>query len=411
MPRRRALLLDACCVVPASHNPRACRLFARALTARGFEPRYLVPLHGRAAFPGEEAAVDRVLPYPYGPRYGTVEGAPHHRLDATIDGLLEPHRGGARRRLGNLLPRLVADARVERLLAPALAAELDRLALGPADLVLLPTADLYVTAGLLRWLRRQDPRAAPALALRFLAKLEADAVHRPYERLRGLLRRVERLRRAGYRIVLAAEIEPWARRMERRAGMPVLLLPTPPDPGPAKPAASAGRLGVSLVSLRRREQGAGRLLPILRSLPEAARRRLDVVSQVPPLQSADAFAALGVTVVADSLCERDLAAVLAPLDVTLLPYLPETYVTRGSSMLFEAANHGHAILASAGCGFSAEVEAFGLGGLCGSDAEFAAALVALLEDGDLRARSQAAAERYNAYREACFDRALAALGT
>ena len=73
MRRRRALLLDASCVIAGSHNPRACRLFARAFETRGFAARYVIPCHGEAVFPGEAAAVERVLPYPYARRYGTID--------------------------------------------------------------------------------------------------------------------------------------------------------------------------------------------------------------------------------------------------------------------------------------------------------------------------------------------------
>jgi len=409
MPPRRALLLDACCVVPGSHNPRACRLFGRAFAAQGFAVGYLIPRHGAAEFPGEAAAVERVLPYPYGAHFGTVEGSPRHPLDSRIDRLLQPHRDPGRRSPAGMLSRLVADSTVERLLTPPLTAELDRVAPAASDLVMLPTADLYVTGALLRWLARRPVAAAPAVLLRFLGKLETEAVHRPYRRLKALLRQAAQLRGRGYRIQLAAEVEPWADRLQRRSGLATLLLPTPPDPGEAAERPPA-RLGVSLLSLRRSEQGSERLVPILRSLPADLLARLDVVAQAPRLGTADALAAAGARIVAEDLPEAAMAAVLAGLDVTLLPYLPEPYSTRGSSMLFEAANHGHAVLASAGCGFSAEVERFDLGRLCTTDREFALALAALARDEGLRARSRGAADRYNAYRRACFDDALAALG-
>jgi hypothetical protein len=406
--QRRALLLDASCVIAGSHNPRACRLFARAFEAQGFAARYVIPRHGAAAFPGEEAAVERVLPYPYARRYGTIDGSPQHPLDQQLHAILERHLGEQRQRLATLALRPLADRRITLLLAGAFAPELGRLDLGPGDVVMLPTADLYATGALLAWLARRTPSQAPALLLRFLNILETEGLYRPYDQLKSLLRRTAALRRAGHRIVVTAEVEPWAARLERRSGFPVLLLPTPPEPVAPRPR-DAQRLGVSLLSLRRIEQGSRRLVPILQALPADLRRRLDFVGQAVRLDRREALQAEGVRIV-DNLSEAELAAMLATLDVTLLPYLPEDYATRGSSMLFEAANHAHHVLASAGCGFSSEIESFGLGSLCASDEAFATALDALTRDAKPRATREAAAARYNDYRRACFDRALQALG-
>ncbi|HKY94497.1 MAG TPA: hypothetical protein VJL84_04290 [Kiloniellales bacterium] len=409
MQQRRVLLLDASCAIAGSHNPRACRLFARAFEARGFAARYMIPRHGEAAFPGEEAAVERVLPYPYARRYGLAAGAPQHPLDPRLHAIVERHRGERRQHLANLVRLPRADRQIAALFAGALAPELDRLGLAQRDVIVLPTADLYASGGLLSWLQRRPPAEAPAVLLRFLNILESEGLYRPYERLKALLRRIAVLQGRGYRIVIATEVEPWAARLQRRAGVPVLLLPTPPDratPGPR----GARPLGVSLVSLRRAEQGARRLVPILQALPDDVRGRLRFVGQAPRLGTGDLLVPEGVQVVADDLSELELAATLAGLDITLLPYRAEDYRTRGSSMLFEAANHGHVVLASAGCGFSAEVERFELGSLCSSDADFAAALTTLARESNSLAGSEAAAARYNDYRRTCFDRALQALG-
>ena len=92
MRQRRAILLDASCVWPGGHNARACRLFARVFESRGYTPRYLIPMHGSADFPGEAAAVERVLPYPYSQRYGRIEGLPAHALDRRLDVMVRRHR-------------------------------------------------------------------------------------------------------------------------------------------------------------------------------------------------------------------------------------------------------------------------------------------------------------------------------
>jgi hypothetical protein len=393
--QRRAFLLDA-----------SCRLFARAVQARGYAARYVVPRHGEAAFPGEEASVERVLPYPYARRYGTIDGSPQHPLDPQLHAILERHLGEPRQRLATLALRPLADRRITLLLAGAFAPELDRLDPGPGDLVMLPTADLYATGALLAWLAGRPPSQAPAVLLRFLNILETEGLHRPYERLKALLRRAAALKSAGHRIVVTAEVEPWAARLERRSGFPTLLLPTPPEPVTPRPR-DPQRLGVSLLSLRRGEQGSRRLVPILQALPADLRGRLDIVGQA-SRWNGEALRAEGVRLV-DNLSESALAATLATLDVTLLPYRAEDYATRGSSMLFEAANHAHLVLASAGCGFSGEAESFGLGSLCATDQEFSAALAALVGDTGFRARSQGAAARYNAYRERQVEVALRAL--
>ena len=409
MQQRRAVLLDASCVIAGSHNPRACRLFARAFEAAGFVVRYLVPRHGEAAFPGEEPAVERVLPYPYALRYGTIDGAPAHPADRQLHAVVRRHRDDAGRRLLNRARLPLADSRICSLMTGALAPELDRLDLGFGDVVMLPTADLYASTALLAWLQRRPPASAPAVLLRFLNILERGALYRPHDRLKALLSRAALLGRRGYRIVLAAEVEPWAAKLERRSGLPVLLLPTPPEPSTARPRDPA-RIGVSLISLRRREQGSRRLEPILRAIPAALRDRLDVVGQRPRMRSGDDLRAEGVRLVADQLSESELADTLAGLDVTLLPYRLPDYAERGSSMLFEAANHGHRVLATAGCGFSGEIERFGLGSLCESNQDFVDALAALAREANPRASSEAAAARYNDYRRACFGRALDAIG-
>ena len=421
MPQRRALLLDASCTVPAGHNGRLCRLFARVLEQRGYGARYLIPRHGIAAFPGEEAAVDRALPYPYRQRYGHFD-TPDHPLDARLNGIVKAAQPTAR---FGWLQRRSADGRVTRLLGRGLAPALDRLQLGASDLVMLPSADLYGSGALLAWLARRPPETSPAVLLRFLDILETEALHRPYARLKALLRKAVRLQRRGHAIHLAAEVAPWAERLQRRieGALPVPVIPAPPRAAlPAPRPRDTGRLGLSLVSLRRGEQGVHRLAAILGGIPAALRQRLDVVAQAPypglsVNEARQAFLSrapgLGVRLVDDRLDDAALGGTLAGLDVTLLPYLPECYVTRGSSMFFEAADQGHRLLASAGCGFSPEVEGFGLGRLCRSDADFSQALAALLqalaEGRHPRPESEAAAARYNAHRQRQLDQALDAV--
>jgi hypothetical protein len=165
-----------------------------------------------------------------------------------------------------------------------------------------------------------------------------------------------------------------------------------------------------------------RLQTILEGIPPALRPLLDAVAQAPePGTTASrgrrAFVArasdLGVRLLDDLLDDAALGGALAALDVTLLPYLAQRYRTRGSSMFFEAADQGHSLLASEGCGFSPEVEDFGLGRLCRSDAEFSQALTVLLQGVAAgrhpRPASEAAAQRYNAQRQRQIDLVLDAI--
>jgi hypothetical protein len=407
--------------MPAGHNARLCRLFARDFERRGYGVRYLIPVHGAAAFPGEEAAVERALPYPYWRRYGHLR-APDHPLDARLNAIVERAQPGTG---FGWLERPSADRRLTRLLARGLAPVLDGLAPGPDDLVMLPTAELYGSGALLAWLERRPPASSPAVLLRFLNILETEPLFRPYTALKALLRKAVRLQRRGHRVHLAAEVAPWAERLQRRIedALPVHLMPAPPQAAaaPARPRRPE-RLGLSLISLRRGEQGVGRVATILEGIPSALRRHLDAVMQAPDgtFAVSGARAALvaragelGLRLIDDKLDDAALAIALAELDVTLLPYLPERYRTRGSSMFFEAADQGHSVLASEGCGFSPEVEAFGLGRLCRSDAEFSQALTVLLqsvaEGRHPRPASEAAAARYNAQRRRQLDLALDAM--
>jgi hypothetical protein len=354
-----------------------------------------------------------VLPYPYGFRLGLVKGSPRHALDSGFGALFARHFTDRRLSLAERIARSQDDRRIATRFASALWPELERLAPGPEDAIMLPSADLYASTAVLAWLARRPPSRAPTVLLRFLGMLETEGLHRPHRRLKALLRRAAALRQAGYPIILAAEVEPWARQVQERAGgaMPVLTLPTPPDPpsGPM-PARDPARIGLSLISVLRDEQGAQRLTSILRSIPAEERRRLDVVAQAPESPEDQAgLDALGLRFAANRMPDTALIETLQQLDLSLLPYQPARYARRGSSMLCEAANVGHCVVASAGCGFSPEIERFGLGPLCVTDEDFAAALTALVRAGNPRAQAATAAQRYNAWRQAQAEQAVDSL--
>lgn len=291
---------------------------------------------------------------------------------------------------------------------PALEADIAaRVATTPIRHIVVPSSDVELISALVD-LRARVPalanaeiHARPFTASPSLARLRAGSKATPAyralmeQRMKGVFLYVETAAmQRHYLETYGLKSDVW----------PYLIAPTQFDDSASN--RSRGPVVFGYFGSRRNEKGFDRLLPIL---TEAARsRRPSDPAIVVLIQATDvfgvakadtddlrkAFAALtgpglAIEIIAAHMTDAEYGARFASLDATLLPYTGERYKFSGSGILCEAIAMGKAAIMAKGMSFSdicsAEnaIEA-------GSDAEFAAAILAMARDIECYRRGAAA---------------------
>jgi glycosyltransferase involved in cell wall biosynthesis len=256
-------------------------------------------------------------------------------------------------------------------------------AMGRRDVLFLPSADFHSVHGLLEALRELPADESPAVLLRLIGVME-NASHVVLEPMKHLCSAIEAARRAGHRILVAAETPVYANHLAASFDIDVAMLPYPLL-AEAIPLPRTGPFVVASAGSARFDKGFLDLLPIIREV-----RRLDdgldiefriqglTDRQVVHHQSYtnQLYAMPGVVLLPAVLSHDDMRALYAGCHAVLLPYEQSIYQFRGSAVLMEAIAYGRHTIARGSLGFSCQIEYYQNGEICSTNEAFARAVIA-----------------------------------
>lgn len=245
------------------------------------------------------------------------------------------------------------------------------------DVVFFPNVDIVVLAALCDLIRVYGIQRMPRIALRFIGVLENND---SFERLSlsTLMCMLARYSESDLKVTFSAESSVLAHRLAALYGVPFTQTPTLSDvefssisPNPP--------INIVAPGSGRPDKGFFRLAPICRALEDVMPCPFTVFAQdMPPYRYR--HLSPGTTLPIDqpeivmlpySLPESDLLALIQKAHIILLPYDPSVYRYRSSAIMAEAACAGRPMVASAGCGFSADISRFNLGLLARTNKEYA----------------------------------------
>jgi glycosyltransferase involved in cell wall biosynthesis len=391
-------ICDPVCVLPFGHNAPAMTYF-RAFFEPAFDRIECCVGQGYRPKAASEQGFRPCFRYLYGDVMPLETDTPEPALDD----------------LGGAWPNDAAS----RAATADYAALMTDAAMGPADLLFLPSADFHSVHGLLTALRRMPPEASPRVLLRLIGVME-NAGHVVVEPLRHVVAAVVAAREAGHRVLLAAETPAYASHLASTFDLDVAMLPYPLL-GDILPPPEGDRFVVASVGSARFDKGYLDLLPIIQEV----RRRDDGIpvefriqvlpdSQIGHQQTYtnQLYAMPGVRLLPAVLDADEMRDLYAGCHAVLLPYEHGIYQLRGSAVLMEAIGHARYAIGRDRLGFSSQIQYYRNGAVCGSVAEFASAIqeAASRPAAMLRRQLALARERYRddtaaAYRmwmESCF---------
>lgn len=360
-PARRMFICDPICVLPFGHNAPAMTYF-RSFFAPDFdqiECRVGLPLSDAAA---NRQGLRRYFTYLYNDVM-PVENAGSGCVAADSDGPW-PYDAASRAAKQDYLGLLTQEA------------------LGRHDVLFLPSADFYSVHGLLEALRDRPPETSPSVLLRLIGVME-NANHVVLEPMKHLCTAIETARRAGHRILVAAETPVYANFLAASFDIDVAMLPYPLL-ADAIPLPRTERFVVASAGSARFDKGFLDLLPIIREVRRLD-EGLDIEFRIQGLTDRQVvhhqsytnqlYAMPGVVLLPAVLTQDEMRDLYAECHAVLLPYEQTIYQLRGSAILMEAIAYGRHTIARSNLGFSCQIDYYQNGVLCSSNETFAQAVI------------------------------------
>jgi len=359
---RRMFICDPICVLPFGHNAPAMAYF-RSFFAPDFDR-----IECCVGLPFAQSAAER-----YGFR---------KCFTYLYEGILPADDSGDAGALATDVDRPWPNDAPSRVAKQDYLSLIQQEELGRSDVLFLPSADFYSIHGVLQALGEVSPLRSPAVLLRLIGVME-NASHVVLEPLRHLCEAIEAARRAGHRILVAAETPVYANHLAASFDIEVAMLPYPllaeaiPLP-PAKPfvVASAGSA--------RFDKGFLDLMPIIRQVRRLD-EGLDIEFRIQGLTDRQVvhhqsytnqlYAMPGVVLLPAVLSDAEMRDLYAGCHAVLLPYEQSIYRLRGSAVLMEAIAYGRHTIARDSLGFSCQIDYYQNGALCSSNEAFAKAII------------------------------------
>ena len=277
--------------------------------------------------------------------------------------------------------------------------------IGPEDTLLYPSIDHYSALSLANVVGGLHPHQCPALLVRMIAVMEMTALNMTnpdaftvvIDRLKGLLN-------VGLPLSICAETPTFGNVLRQRLGQPVHIVPYfAPGIDPLD-IPQDGPITFLSGGSARPDKGFFRLKPII----EGVLTRLDpsqvrFIIQGPPDATFAAhtdymrwlYSLPNAEILPGQVPYTEIVRSFRDSHVALMPYAQDVYANRGSAMLMEALMFGRLAICQAGTGFADQARLYNAGATCGTEEDFADAIVMFAQKSPGMIREQAAlARRY-----------------
>ncbi len=275
--------------------------------------------------------------------------------------------------------------------------------IGPEDTLLYPSIDHYSVLSLANVVGGLHPDACPRLLVRMIAVMEMtalnmdgkDAFSMVIDRLKGLME-------ARLPLSICAETPTYGNLLRRRLGQPVHIVPYFAPGIDPLPMSDDGPITFLSGGSARPDKGFFRLKPII----EAVLKQLDpaqvrFVIQGPPEATFAAhtdymrwlYSLPNAEIMPGQVPYSEIIRSFEVSHVALMPYAQDVYANRGSAMLMEALMFGRLAICQSGTGFSDQARLYNAGATCGSEEDFADAIVMFAQKSPAMIREQAALAR------------------
>lgn len=277
-------------------------------------------------------------------------------------------------------------------LASVLARELH---LRKSTTVFAPTAIPSVVETIVRSARAIAPKATEGT--KFLVRFSSQGHERRYLHPRTFALQLRRWQERAGSLALnfGVEVESVATELATHSGLPVSWVPWPVLP----PSQKVGTDHESdprkiFIYARRPEQGARKILGLVRSLVEHFDDRVEICASVDNSSLAGLSAAEHealrsferLTLISESVSPSALRSTIGRCGVVILPYEVQSYRRRGSALMWASLDEGVPMIAPTGTGFGEEIGRNGIGFTYGLTSEIPALVSRALErKGGLRA--------------------------
>lgn len=246
------------------------------------------------------------------------------------------------------------------------------------DTIFYPSIDYFSLFALVQFLETTPSERIPKIIIRFIGVMEYD-LYKTGVTLVNLLEKIRfSISEKNIKIKFSAESGIMAKHIEDITGQYVEVTPTLVS----HDALSQNKNDVFTIVFpgsARRDKGFDRIASILDCLDKKnpSKKYRAIVQLLPPSElkhfgghALELVKNSKVTLLPCSLDEAEILDLFKISDLVVAPYDPNVYKYRSSAIMAEAATYGRPIVASKNCGFSDQIEKYGLGLLAESDADF-----------------------------------------
>ncbi|MEX1121762.1 MAG: hypothetical protein WED82_06495 [Balneolales bacterium] len=245
------------------------------------------------------------------------------------------------------------------------------------DLLFYPNIDIVSLAALCDLIQAYGIQRMPRIALRFIGVLEENDSFEPLS-LSTLMCMLAHYAESGLQVAFSAESSSLANQLGALYGVPFMQTPTLSD-FEFSTISLDSTINIVAPGSGRPDKGFFRLASICRILEDVMPCPFTVFAQdMPPYRYRHISPVTTlpidqpeIVMLPCSLSEPDLFALMNKSHIILMPYEPSVYRHRSSAIMADAACMGRPIVASGGCGFSADISRFNLGLLARTNRELA----------------------------------------
>lgn len=250
------------------------------------------------------------------------------------------------------------------------------------DTLFFPGIDFYTAVGFCGAIAKlYSSNQSPRLIIRFIGVMENVCTLHPDPKSLLFLK-IRELLTANYKIKLAAETPKYADYIAQKTGTVVSVTPHPIVQSKNTKKNFSNKFVVSSPGSGRIDKGYDRLLHIIKGVYEKNPLVQFVIQSPPPkieLQlgglASQLYAFPNVHLLPSSLSANQMTQMYLETDLVILPYDSDIYALRGSASLVEALEHGSLVLSSKGTAFESQVNYYGIGSVCETNAEFVSQII------------------------------------
>ena len=248
------------------------------------------------------------------------------------------------------------------------------------DTLILPNGDLLCTSAIVKFIQRQGKNSSPKLSIRFINVMENVGVPMLISK-HLLFRKLRIMEKRGFRIRITSETINY--RLFLAKYLKIVGLCEYPSKSTKMIARKPKRTTIGILGSARPDKGFEQLrtiIPIIKasSLGEGVKFYVQestfswgaVYEEV--MYSLNQFSS--VKILPGYISEKEMNNLIKSCTALLLPYDADTYMFRGSAMLFDAADLGIPVIAPARTGMGTTIRHFGIGAVYSNLVEIPSAI-------------------------------------